>query len=86
MCLTLASSFFVASFPSEQIFSHAATFSWDEQILSSEDKVFASVDDEPGFNTSGSRQLKTPILSTNVDQKWLETEFSIVICCPTGDK
>ena len=26
------------------------------------------------------------ILSTNVDQKSLETEFLIVICCPTGDK
>ena len=26
------------------------------------------------------------ILSTNVDQKSLETEFSIAICRPTGDK
>ena len=31
------------------------------------------------------RQLKTLILSTNVDQKSLETEFSIAICRPTGD-
>ena len=26
------------------------------------------------------------MLSTNVDQKSLETEFSITICRPTGDK
>ena len=36
--------------------------------------------------TSGRRQSKTLILATNVDQKSLETEFSIVICRPTGDK
>ena len=36
--------------------------------------------------TPGRRQSKTSILSTNVDQKLLETEFSIVICRPTGDK
>ena len=34
--------------------------------------------------TPGRRQSKTSILSTNVDQKSLETEFSIVICRPTG--
>ena len=34
----------------------------------------------------GRRQSKTLILSTTVDQKSLETEFSIVICRPTGDK
>ena len=31
-------------------------------------------------------QSKTIIRSTNIDQKSLETEFSIVICRPTGDK
>ena len=31
--------------------------------------------------TPGRRQSKTPILSRNVDQKSLETEFSIAICC-----
>ena len=36
--------------------------------------------------TPGRRQSKTLILATNVDQKSLETEFSIVICRPTGDK
>ena len=36
--------------------------------------------------TPGRRHLKTLILSTNVDQKPLETEFSIAICSPTGDK
>ena len=33
-----------------------------------------------------SRQAKTLILSTNVDQKSLGTVFSIAICRPTGDK
>ena len=32
------------------------------------------------------RQSKTLIPSTNVDQKSSETEFSIAICRPTGDK
>ena len=32
------------------------------------------------------RQSKMLILSTNVDQKSLETEFLIAICRPTGDK
>ena len=27
-----------------------------------------------------------PILSRNIDQKSIETEFSIAICRPTGDK
>ena len=36
--------------------------------------------------TPGRRQSKTPILSRNVDQKSLETEFSITICRHTGDK
>ena len=36
--------------------------------------------------TPGRLQSKTLILSTNVDQKSLETEFSIAICRPTGDK
>ena len=31
-------------------------------------------------------KLKTLTLSTNVDEKSLETEFSIAICRPTGDK
>ena len=38
------------------------------------------------ITTPGSRQSKTLILSTNVYQKSLETEFSIAICRPTGDK
>ena len=36
--------------------------------------------------TSGGRQSKTPILSTKVDKKSLEIDFSIVICRPTGNK
>ena len=39
-----------------------------------------------GLNTSGRRQSKTPILSRNIDQKSIETVFSIVICLHTGDK
>ena len=35
--------------------------------------------------TSDRRQLKTLILSMNIDQKSLETEFSIAICRLTGD-
>ena len=38
------------------------------------------------FITTGRRQSKKLILSTNVDQKSLKTEFSIAICRPTGDK
>ena len=34
----------------------------------------------------GRRQSKTLILTTNVDQKSLKTEFLIAICRPTGDK
>ena len=36
--------------------------------------------------TPGRRQSKTPILSRNVDQKSIETEFIIAICRHTGDK
>ena len=36
--------------------------------------------------TPGMWQSKMPILSRNVDQKSLETEFSIAICRHTGDK
>ena len=36
--------------------------------------------------TQGRLQSKTFILSTNVNQKSLETVFSIVICRPNGDK
>ena len=36
--------------------------------------------------TPGRRQSKTPILSRNVDQKSLETEFSIAFCRQCGDK
>ena len=40
-----------------------------------------------GNNTTHDRrQSKTIMLSSNEDQKSLETEFSIVICRPTGDK
>ena len=38
------------------------------------------------FITPGRRQSKTPILSRNLDQNSLETEFSIAICRHTGDK
>ena len=38
------------------------------------------------FTTSDRRQSKTLILSTNVDQKSLETKLLIAICRPTGDK
>ena len=38
------------------------------------------------INTPDMRQSKTLILSTNADQKSLETEFSIAICRPTCDK
>ena len=37
-------------------------------------------------NTPGRRQSKTSILSTNIDQKSLETDFLIAICRLTGDK
>ena len=36
--------------------------------------------------TPGRRQSKTPTLSRNVDQKSIETVFSIAICRHTGDK
>ena len=36
--------------------------------------------------TSDRRQSKTLIISTNVSQKSLETEFSNAICCSTVDK
>ena len=36
--------------------------------------------------TPDRRQSKTLILLTNVDHKWLETEFLIAICCLTDDK
>ena len=32
------------------------------------------------------RQSKPLILSTDVDQRLLETEFAIAVCRPTGDK
>ena len=35
---------------------------------------------KPPILTQGRRQSKTSILSTNVDQKSLETEFPIAIC------
>ena len=44
-----------------------------------------NINDACGY-TPGRRQSKTLILSTNVDQKSLGTEFSIAICRPTGDK
>ena len=40
----------------------------------------------PTVPTPDRRQSKTLILLKNVDQKSLETEFSIDICRPTGDK
>ena len=41
---------------------------------------------ELSFHTPGRLQLKTLILLTTVDQKELETAFSIAICPPIGDK
>ena len=38
------------------------------------------------LNAPDRRQSKTLILSTNVDQKSLETEFSAAICCQSSDK
>ena len=38
------------------------------------------------MNTPDRGQSKTLILSTDVDQKLLETQFFIAICRPTGDK
>ena len=38
------------------------------------------------LNTPGRRQWKAPILSRNVDQKSLETDFLIAICRQCGDK
>ena len=38
------------------------------------------------MNTPDRQQSKTLILSTNIDQKLLETELLIAICCPTGNK
>ena len=38
-----------------------------------------------GF-TPGRGQSKTPILSSNVDKKSIETEFLIAICRQSGDK
>ena len=40
----------------------------------------------PSKFTPGRRQSKTPILSRNVDQKSMETVFSIAICHQCGDK
>ena len=37
-------------------------------------------------NTPGRRQSKSPILSKNVDQKSLETEFSIAILATNGNQ
>ena len=42
------------------------------------------VDDALVMHTPGRRQLKTPILSRNVDQKSLETEFSIAATLATN--
>ena len=39
-----------------------------------------------GMNTPDWWQSKTLLLSTNVDQKSLETEFSLAICRLNGDK
>ena len=38
------------------------------------------------FTTPDRRQSKTLILSTNIDQKSLETQFLIAFCRPTGNK
>ena len=39
-----------------------------------------------GMNTPDRWQSKTLLLLTNVDQKSLETEFSLAICSLNGDK
>ena len=38
------------------------------------------------LHTPDKLQSETLILSVNVDKKLLETEFSIAVCRPTGDK
>ena len=40
----------------------------------------------PSMHTPSRRQSKMPVLSRNVDQKSLETEFLIAICRHTDDK
>ena len=49
------------------------------------ESLFLSFNLHAFFPTPGRRQSKTPILSRNVDQTSLETEFSIAICRHTGD-
>ena len=49
-------------------------------------KIRASQIKEEVIITPDRQQSKTLILSTNVDQKLLETEFLIDICHPIGDK
>ena len=49
----------------------ASLFSWQNAVL---------------MTTTGRRQSETSALSTIVDQKSLETEFSIAICRPISDK
>ena len=38
------------------------------------------------MSTPNRRQSKTLILSVSIGKKLVETEFSIAICCPTGNK
>ena len=59
--------------------------SWTDN-LSSKDCNRLVCEFEPHGNTPDKRQSKTLILSTNVDQTSLETEFLIAICRQTGDK
>ena len=53
--------------------------------LHSVSKDMGLIASKPVF-TPGRRQSKTLIMSINIDQKSLETEFLIGICRPTGDK
>ena len=62
----------------------------EERGYTYEDAVTCSRDKLPNYDEKVNKiayrwQLKTLILSTNVDQKSLETEFSFAICRPTGD-
>ena len=75
----------------DPIFLHADNEGSDQtELMSSLIRFFWRIVTLLGFScrysTPGRRQSKTPILSRNVDQKSLETEFSIDLCRHAGDK
>ena len=59
---------------------------WCCYVLTSHLCVQQSFTDIVSLAFSTDLQSKTPILSGNVDQKSIETVFSIAICRPNGDK